>query len=364
MGLDDQEYGGVLSEKQEKEYQKNILEPMAKDMKELAYLRGETTLGSGRYLPRWQTEPKNLIEDVMAQWLGSVKTEADYQGVMDRLKYLKAYLPSLRGHLLDQAQNAIKLLEERVSEYQKRNLKAYMTGIYEFVRNPITDDAAFNVALEHYNCLIEMRPSLRGMWAQAVDKYAGWLKERMEEFRGTTPKPVKLESPQEKVGAQLVPDIVRPFFIHTSTSWTDHKADSQYCRVATIREGREWVLGFEEGDETYATKDPTFAPDWDYDEPVLRVILTDNVLNITTEKYGGYTHACRVNYGRTVLWARVGGNWDRHVGETIGLDLNTMKVVAPGKAPFLSMESIKKFLPWGIAAGALGTTTWFVVKKK
>lgn len=364
MPLEDQEYGSVLSEEQEKEYQKSILEPMAKDMKELAYLRGETTLGSGRELPRWQTEPKNLIEDVMAQWLGPVKTEADYQGVMDRLKYLKAYLPSLRGHLLSQAQSAIKLLEERVSEYQRSNLKAYMTQIYVFVKNPIADDAAFNTALEYYNSLTVMRPSLRGMWAQAVDKYAAWLKERMEEFRGTTPKPVKLESPQDQVAAQLVPDIVRPFVITTDTSWKEHKADSQYCRVATIREGREWVLGFEEGDEAYAAQDPSFAPDWDYDEPILRVILTDNVLNITTEKYGGYTHACRINYGGTVLWARVGGDRDRHVGETIGLDLNTMKVVAPGKVPFLSLESIKKILPWGIAAGALGTTAWFVAKKK
>jgi len=357
-----QGYGKTLSGEQERLHRAaGPLQSMAKEVEELK----ATSLGTVTELPRWQTAPLNLIEDVMARWISPIEDEADYQAVMDRLKYLRAYLPRLKGELLNRAQVAIKLLEERVSDYQRQNLKAYISQIAEFVEAPIEDDAGLKKAESYFARLVEIRPGLTGRWAQVVDKYASSLKDRISEYRKRSPELSQASSPKQELGSpEEVPEILRPFFIVTDTSWAEHKADSIYCRVTTIREGREWALGFEEGDESFATQDPSFAPDWDFDEPVLRVIKTDNILNITTEKYGGYTHACRVNYGATVLFARVGGAAPRHIGETVGLDLNTRKVVAPGKVPVLTKEAILKALPWGIALGSLGYTTYRVVKKK
>ena len=357
-----QGYGKTLSGEQKKLHGPTAyLQSMAKEVEELK----ATSLGTGTELPRWQTAPKNLIEDVMARWITPIEDEEAYKGVQDRLKYLRAYLPRLKGELLNRAEVAIKLLEERVSDYQRQNLKAYISQIAEFVEAPIGDDAGLKRGEDYFTRLVEIRPGLTGSWARLVDNYASSLKERISDYRKRSPELGQTVSPKQELGSpEEVPEILRPFFIVTDTSWAEHKADSIYCRVTTIRGGREWALGFEEGDESFATQDPSFVPDWDFDEPLLRVIKTDNILNITTERYGGYTHACRVNYGATVLFARVGGVAPRHIGETIGLDLNTRKVVAPGKVLVLSLQNIIKFLPWGIAVGALGYTTYRVVKKK
>lgn len=357
-----QGYGKTLSGEQEKLH--GATGPLQSMAKEVAELKA-TSLGTGTELPRWQTAPKNLIEDVMARWITPIEDGEAYKGVQDRLKYLRAYLPRLKGDLLNQAEVAIKLLEERVSDYQRQNLKAYVSQIAEFVEAPIEDDAGLKRGEDYFIRLVEIRPGLTGSWARLVDNYASSLKERISDYRKRGPELGQASSPKQELGTpEEVPGILRPFYIHTDTSWADHEADSIYCRVTTIREGREWALGFEEGDESFAAQDPSFKPDWDFDEPVLRVIKTDNILNITTEKYGGYTHACRVNYGTTVLFARVGGAAPRHIGETVGLDLNTRKVVAPGEVPVITWEKIKKFVPWGIAIGTLGYTTYRVVKKK
>lgn len=357
-----QGYGKTLGKEQEKLHGvAGPLQSMAKEVEELK----ATSLGTVTELPRWQTAPLNLIEDVMARWITPIEDEEAYKAVQDRLKYLRAYLPRLRGELLNRAQVAIKLLEERVSDYQRQNLKAYISQIAEFVEPPIEDDAGLKKAESYFARLVEIRPGLRGRWAQVVDKYASSLKERISEYRKRSPELAETSSPKQELGTpEEVPEILRPFFIVTDTSWAEHKADSIYCRVTTIREGREWTLGFEEGDESFATQDPSFVPDWDFDEPLLHLIRTDNILNITTQKYGGYTHACRVNYGTTVLFARVGGAAERHVGETIGLNLVTRQVVAPGPVPAITKEALLKALPWGIAIGSLGYTTYRVVKKK
>lgn len=363
MPLYEQEYGKVLSGEQEETYE--IGGPFKSMAKEIGELTGKTELGTTGELPRWQTEPLNLIEDVMARWLGPIENESDYQAVMDRLKYLRAYRPRLKGEILNRANTAIKLLEERASDYQRSNLQRFISQIAEFVKNPVKEDADLNKAQEYLACLTEMRPQLRGSWAQVVDKYASFLKERISAYRKRTPEVAKTSSPKQKLGApQEIPEILRPFFIVTDTSLAEHKADSKYCRITTLLAGKEWLLGFEEGDESYATKDPSFAPDWDFDEPVLRVIKTDNILNITTEKYGGYTHACRVNYGTTVLFARVGGAAERHVGETVGLNLVTRQIVPLGPVPVITKEALLKALPWAISIGSLGTTLGYLWRRK
>ena len=357
-----QGYYQTLSEKQKEVHKMSGLEGLSKDERELTR---KSELGAFPHLPRWQTEPVNLIEDVMARWLGSIRDEEAYQAVMDRLKYLRAYLPRLRGELLNRANTAVKLLEERISDYQRRNLQKFISEIAEFVKAPIEDDAGLKKAEEYLASLTEMRPALRGLWAQVVDKYAGFLKERITAYRERSPKIAEASPPGQELGSpEEVPEVLKPFFIVTDTSWAEHKADSGYCRVTTLQKDKEWLLGFEEGDENYALSDPSFKPDWDFDEPVLHLIRTDNVLNVTTQKYGGYIHACRVNYGTTVLFARVGGAAERHIGETIGLNLVTRQVVAPGKVPILSWQKILKALPWGITIGALGYTTYRVAKKK
>lgn len=359
----DQEYDKVLKEDQEKQYEASGLEGMGRDEKALS----KTELGTGRELPRWQTHPVNMIEDVMSRWLGPITDEGTYKGVQDRLEYLKAWLPRLRGYILKQAQTAIKLLEERAAEYQKRNLKIYISQIASFVKGAISDDASFKIAQDYHKSLVVMRPRLRGTWAQVVDKYAGWLKERMDEYRDLTPKPIKVGSPETETPAtpiQEVPDVLRPFwiFVHRIGVPTyRHTAESRYCKIETIQGGKEWWLGFEDMDVSERAE-----PDWDYDEPTLHVVRVDNQLLVTLQRYGGNRYA-DIYYGAERLWKEAGGFLGRHVGNskavTVGAVLPSPE---PGPTPGVSpmVEAVKKLLPWGVAAGALGYSAYRVVKKK
>lgn len=359
----DQEYGKVIGENQEKQYEASGLEGMGRDERTLS----KTELGTGRELPRWQTHPVNMIEDVMSRWLGPITDEESHKAVQDRLKYLKAWLPRLRGYILKQAQTAIKLLEERASEYERRNLKAYISQIASFVKGAISDDASFKIAQDYHKSLVLMRPRLRGTWAQVVDKYAGWLKERMDEYRGLIPKPVKVGSPEnEKPATPIgeVPDVLRPFWIfvhHIGVPTWRHTAESRYCKIETIQAAREWRLGFEDMDVSERGE-----PDWDYDEPTLHVVKTDDKLLVTLQRYGGNRYS-DIYYGGEILWKEAGGFLGRHVGSSKPITVGAvLPPPEPGPTPAVSpvIEAVKKFLPWGVAIGAMGFSTYQVAKKK
>lgn len=359
----DQEYGKVIGENEEKQYEASGLEGMGGDEHSLS----KTELGTGRELPRWQTDPVNMIEDVMSRWLGPITDEGTHKGVQDRLEYLKAWLPRLRGYILKQAQTAIKLLEERAAEYQRRNLKAYISQIASFVKDAISDDATFKIAQDYHKSLVVMRPQLRGTWAQVVDKYAGWLKERMDEYRGMTPKPIKvgsLETGQPATPIEEIPDVLRPFwiFVHRIGVPTyRHIAESRYCKIETIQVGKEWRLGFEDMDVSERGE-----PDWDYDEPTLHVVRTDNQLLVTLQRYGGNRYA-DIYYGGERLWKEAGGFLGRHVGSSKPIAIGaTLPSPEPSPTPAASplIEAVMKFLPWGVVAASLGYSTWRVAKKK
>ena len=170
------EYGTTLPEDQEQQYESSV---------SLARVHNpeKFDLGVGRELPRWQTQPVNVIEDVMSRWIDSITNEEAYKGVQDRLNYLRAWLSRLQGINLKNAQIAIRLLEERKIEYEKRNLKAYISKIASLVRDPIKDDTTFNIALDYYKALVEMRPKLRGTWAQGLSQ--PYLDPRTDGSRGS-----------------------------------------------------------------------------------------------------------------------------------------------------------------------------------
>lgn len=144
------------------------------------------------------------------------------------------------------------------------------------------------------------------------------LKQLIKEVNQATGRTEILGSPGEKVTPTPmaeIPEVLRPFWTYVRRAWElgyppEHTVDSVYCKITTIVPGKEWRLGFEDRDERWG-----YAPDWDYDEPLLRVRKLDDTLEVTIEKYGGRANV-DVYYGDTRLWERVGGFLGRYVGET------------------------------------------------
>jgi len=362
------QYGKILSEKQEKDYGDPSLAAL---VKEVGQATGKTNYGSPE-LPRWQTEPENLIEDVMSRWLGPIKDEENYEGVQDRLKYLRIYLPRLTGDLATRCDTAIKLLEERVSEYQAKNLQKFISQIAEFLKKPIETDTGVKDAEDYLTKLTEMRPGLRGSWARLIEQYAGFLKEAISAYRERTPQlkgKSELGEPAEPVASTpitQVPEPLRPLWTYVLgpnyMRTFRHTIDSKYAKIEIIEVGKEWRVGFEDRDEAEDSK-----PDWDYDEPVLHIVKMDGELSITMEKYGG-TGLSDIYYGTTRLWKEAGG--------MLGRGLRTTKtIVVEKEAPLLPeeptppevspiVEGLKKSFPWIVGLAAIGGTMAIAKRKK
>lgn len=92
-----------------------------------------------------------------------------------------------------------------------------------------------------------------------------------------------------------------------------HASERDWCRVRTVRLGREWLYCFED-----MKGQP--APDYDYDEPVLRVEVLNGRIQLKIEAYGGPLHSDIFVFKRPV-WRNVGGLEGRHVGDTAIVDL-------------------------------------------
>jgi len=94
---------------------------------------------------------------------------------------------------------------------------------------------------------------------------------------------------------------------HTNV-WIDASED-QWCKKEEIEPG-VWKYGFE------YFKPPTplgIKPDYDYDEPVLRITKKNNTLEILIEDFGGFFTVDIYAFDK-MLWADVGGVTKRHVG--------------------------------------------------
>jgi hypothetical protein len=87
-----------------------------------------------------------------------------------------------------------------------------------------------------------------------------------------------------------------------------------YCRIEEVDENT-YLYKFE--DEHL---DRHHIPDWDYEEPVLRVEKIGNKLKFTVEKYTGVYHS-DIYYENTLLFYRAGGREKAHVGESKEIEI-------------------------------------------
>jgi len=146
-----------------------------------------------------------------------------------------------------------------------------------------------------------------------------------------------------------------------NVSWKHFARNEKYCRVESGTD--TWRYRFEDGDDTISFPgDVAYRPDWDFDEPTLRIEKkSENAINVTVEAYGGMTWA-KIGCGDKILWEKVGGGQSAKVGETTEI-INPPIVnrVGPVKQPWS--------LPWwvwptaiGIGAGTIFLIVWKKVK--
>ncbi len=342
-------------------------------------------------LPRWQTEPKNMIDDTMTKWTGPIDTEQDYEAVQDRLRYLLAYQPTLSGEMRIRCDTAIRLLKDRVKEYEQKNINQFIRTIDKFVSRRIDTPAQLVEAENYLADLTERRLKLAGEYARAANEYISRLTERIRNYRempvegGTKMNESKKEltkeisqitghvkglgSPAGKrdpTPIENIDEAIRPFstFVlrgaENTPTWR-HRIQSEYCHIQTIVAGKEWRLGFEDRDEAFGP-----SPDWDYDEPLLHIVRTNDDLTVTIEKYGGWAFSA-IYYGDTLLWDKVGGMLHYNVGQTATTPIlpgAEPPPPPPPPPPPLSLEWLKKYAPWLIGVALIGGTIAVVVKKK
>jgi len=157
---------------------------------------------------------------------------------------------------------------------------------------------------------------------------------------------------------ELIPDIIKPFWCHVHELGIPtyrHTSESKYCKIEEIQAGREWRVCFEDMDEEAAKK-----PDWDYDEPKLHVIRTNDELLITLLRYGGWGYS-DIYYGETLLWSEAGGFWDRHVGET---EVVGTGIEPPPDGPAPDPVGLAKYLPYMVVGGVFVGMMAVAAKKK
>jgi hypothetical protein len=108
-----------------------------------------------------------------------------------------------------------------------------------------------------------------------------------------------------------------------------HASEDEWCKKEEVEPGRVWRYKFE------YFKPPTphgIRPDYDYDEPVLRITKTNNTLEIFIEDFGGIYTVDIYAFG-SLLWADVGGPTRRHVGSTKTIAISVPPAPPPPAPP-------------------------------
>jgi hypothetical protein len=109
------------------------------------------------------------------------------------------------------------------------------------------------------------------------------------------------------------------------TGATIYASETEWCKITTVKPGREWLYCFEE------MKDQP-NPDYDYNEPVLHVEKLDGRLQLTVREYHGRFHVDLYAFDRLVL-RDVGGPERRHVGASLIVELPEAPPAPPPVPP-------------------------------
>jgi hypothetical protein len=97
------------------------------------------------------------------------------------------------------------------------------------------------------------------------------------------------------------------------TGATIYASETEWCKITTLKPGREWFYGFEE------MKDQP-NPDYDYNEPILHIEKLDGRLQLTVSEYQGRFHVDLFAFNR-LIWRDMGGLERRHVGDSVIVEL-------------------------------------------
>jgi len=301
------------------------------------------------FLP--STDPEIVIEEVLTRRTGPIVDEEDYTGRKNRLSFLEKWLPMLSGDKRKRAEVAINILRERIKEYEAKDIRFLMARASDLLDRGIVSDEDFGYAKHLINLLEEKKSQVTGYWESALGSYISKLKDMASEY-------------YEKRRRERGKEVENPV----------HPVESEYCKVQTVKEGEEYLLGFEDRDEKMYKEGYPYAPDWDYDEPLVRVKRDGNKITVTIEKYGGLGIS-RLTYFDNVIFDPIGGIFKTNVGKTKVLVIP--EEVAPPPTPPTPpakppeeekkptvWDKIKGFLPWGVAIGALGIGGAALLKKK
>lgn len=118
-----------------------------------------------------------------------------------------------------------------------------------------------------------------------------------------------------------------------------HTVDSKYCKITEIIFDVEYELGFEDMNQEFydrlVFKLGWSPPNWDFDEPLLRVRKTNGSLSVKVEKYGGY-FSSDVYYSDTKIFSSVGGWFGSKVGTSTTIEAYSPTPPLPPEPPFIT----------------------------
>jgi len=354
----------------------NDIEGMKKEIDEIVGIKvGSPKIKSIPALsPATAISPEALVEEVLTKWTGPIVGMEDYESRKNKLNYLKASLGGLTGSLRKKGETAVSILEERIKEYEAKSLPSIIKRVEEFLSKGIQNDEDVGYAMYLIDTLEKHKVGKIGYWLNVIESYIQKLRNEVAGYyRKIKEQKIEVGSPEVEA-----PDWVKGFKQVSIfyTNWMRqkgiegeapvHTVDSKYCKVQVVVPGKEYLLGFEDRDEGMVEKGYPYKPDWDYDEPVLRVRKTDGSIEVKVEKYGGWGIS-RILYNDQVLFDPVGGWFKTNVGKT--KTIGVPGAVTPPSPPTVEVEEttwdkVKKFLPWGIAFGALFAGGISLLRKK
>lgn len=310
--------------------------------------------------PPWETKGKRLVENTLVTFSSPIRTPSAYREARKRLQKLEEYQRTRPPEEKGIYQAAIEFLRDRIDEYESKSLPYLIRNVAELVRKGIKTEQELEKARAYLSRLQEEKPTLKGNWQKTttfyIDKLQNAIAKSEKVQLGAGPVPAQKDVPDWLVGFSTVTTRIQDVAQERGWEVPEHTVNSKYCKVQEVEPGTEYLLGFEDRDAEFAEKmggPPGWpAPDWDYDEPLVRVRKEEERLKVKIEEYGGYL-ASDLWYAGKKLFEGIGGWFNAHVGEEKTVAAEVPKPPKPKPEKPAVGEWLKKYAPWMITLGAL-----------
>jgi len=126
---------------------------------------------------------QDMISNAMLTSTGEIGTEQDLENVQNRIKYLVAYQPTLVEEMRIRCDTAIRLLKDRVKEYEQRNINQFIKQIDRFTSRSIREPEQLVEAENYLVDLTQRRLKLANEYARSADLYISRLTERIRKYK-------------------------------------------------------------------------------------------------------------------------------------------------------------------------------------